>query len=365
MAIPLSTAAVYLPRLFVPLLAGSLADAIPPKVILVCSNGLAMISLGLITLGAFTKHLSALLIVVSLFCIACAGMAYSVGRSTAIPDAVDKAGITRFNAHIRVASGAGDITGPLAAGFLVSRWTTGTAIGLDMITFLIAGMLATLLPFRPVIPRTRPAMRQAFEWVFKESESSSNTIRAFLWAGSLGGVAYAALSSIQMYVVLDVLRFDSLAAGAFLAIGIGGSSMTAGFVMARFGNLSRTSMVYAFGLGGGVATIIAALGIHTAWLFIVAAFFGSASWTVSVIIMGNVRMRLSPRPLLGRINGINVMVGGALATATAIVVGVVATNVGVRWPLTIFGTISTTSLALQLWKFQRAQKEVPAYVSDI
>jgi predicted membrane protein len=81
--------------------------------------------------------------------------------------------------------------------------------------------------------------------------------------------------------------------------------------------------------------------------------------------MGNVRMRLSPRPLLGRINGINVMVGGALATATAIVVGVVATNVGVRWPLTIFGTISTTSLALQLWKFQRAQKEVPAYVSDI
>src|SRR5437667_5711235 len=134
----------YLPRIVVSLLAGGWIDRIRKRRLLIAANTVRAIVLAILALAAAVGSVRIETLYVVAPIMAGLDVLFTASFAAYLPSLVSERSLVSANAARATTSAAADVTGPAAAGALISAFGPVFAIGLDAVSFLasVGGLLA-------------------------------------------------------------------------------------------------------------------------------------------------------------------------------------------------------------------------------
>jgi MFS family permease len=358
-------AAVYLPFLGLPLLAGVYVDRYRKRPILLVSNALRFVLVGAVPVLAWTHTLSlAVLCAVALVAGGC-GVFFQIAEIAYVPALVGRDRLLSANSSIQAAQSGAELAGPGVAGLLVQALGAPAAVAVDAVSY--AWSVVTLAAIRRPEPTPGP-LAQAAAQTSARPRAGREIVDGlrFLWrsvpirSAALQGMAFnAAWQAFQVPFLLYAIRDKHVNTGWWgmvLALG-GGASMLGALLAPR---LARRS-----GYGRGIViastlTIPPVLVLPAVdgplWTLVIVwsavhVVTGLGVGCVNVMIF-TLRAHLTPDHLLGRVGATaQLLVFGALPLG-ALAGGLLAHQLGNRPSMWLAATwqIATIALLRPLWR---------------
>jgi MFS family permease len=325
-------------------------------------------AMGLFAALVLTGHISMALIYGVSLLLGLVAPFFENAYSAVLPQVVEPSALERANSwdQTSLLMGANLAGPPLGAALFV--WLPGFPLVLQAASFGVAAVLVAVL--RPAIDERPPATSAdrtslAAELVdglrYLLSHRLLRTLAMLL--GVINAISAAIVSLLVLYV-LEVMHYPEAAYGWFMAVFATGGLIGAGAVphlKARLGTLS--SVLLAAG-GFTVGALLMGLAPHLPLVVggIVVTGMGSSLWNV---ITMSLRQRIVPSRLLGRVTGIYRMVGlgaipigaaagGAVAQATSVRAAYVAAG------LVLAGATVAAVLPLRAGLAELAEQPVEA-----
>jgi DHA3 family macrolide efflux protein-like MFS transporter len=278
------------------------------------------------------------------------------------PRLVDEVHLARTNALVSLTDELAIVLGPVAAGIGIAAFGFRGAFVFDAVTYALGLAVLPLVRLRAVrdtgpsgeVDSTR--LRDALDgW---RLIARTGVLRRIVTCTFAVHLLYGTALLAEPLYVRDVLeRSPSVFAALQTAFGI--CLVIGGLVAARLGDRLASFGWVALGVGGSGLTAIVYLGTP----FLVVAFLGVGLWGVATaVIAGPSRtllQRSSPERVHGRVLAADHVAGSAAELAGVAVAGILVGAWGVPWSITALGLlVAGTALTLQ-GANQRDRQTVP------
>jgi MFS family permease len=333
-----------IPRAALITVGGSLADRLPPRTLMLCSDTARCLLTVLFAIFA-ARHVTSLATLGPVAALLGAGSALFMPASYAIlPTLLAPRDLQAGNALYNAAVQGGTLLGPALGGAIVATAGPAPAFGIDAVTYALSALSLAMIKPDPAgevhgAAQASVAPERITVWRLLARERVLQLILAVLV-----GANFAVTACFEVALpVLSHARFGPGGYGAIMAC-FGAASVAGTLTAARAGGLSKPAVVSAsvFLIAAlAVASVPAARGLPGAaaamFVFGLVAGFGN-------VIFVTLIQRWAPPAMLGRVMGV-VMLGslGSFPLATA-VAGMLARHLG---PSPVF-VLSGTLLALAI-----------------
>jgi MFS family permease len=368
-------AAVYLPFLGLPLLAGVYADRHRRRPIMLSTNAVRFVLLAMVAVLAWTHTLSlAVLCIVVLVAGSC-GVFFEIAEIAYVPALVGRDRLLAANSAVQAANSGAELAGPGLAGLLVQAFGAPAAVAVDAASY--AWLALTLAAIRQAEPRSGPPAGSVVATGKPQVGREVREGLRFLWrtvpvrVAALQGMAFnAAWQAFNVPYLLYAIRDRHISVGwwgAVLALG-GGASMLGAMLAPRL----------ATRLGYGRAIIVVS-AVTIPPVLLIAAVDGTwrtliGVWSAVQVVTGfgvglvnvmifTMRADLTPNHLLGRVGAsARLLVFGALPLG-ALIGGLLADHLGNRpsmW-LTAIWQVATIAMLYPLWRLNSNENEAQTH----
>lgn len=333
LAVSVVTAASYAAWLIIGLPAGALVDRWPLRAVMVITDFLRCIALGVFAVLTVTGHAAVWSLALTVFLVGVGNCFFDPAAQSAIPAVVgrDPAALAHANGKLWALDtfGRGLIGPPLGAAAF--GFAAALPFGVQSAAFLasalfLSGLRHVARPATPPGTRLASEVREGVMFVARHAELRALTLG--MAAYNLGyNVAFAPL----VLFAQDRLHLSNLGFGALVAtMAVGG--VLGGWTGTRAAARLSARRVYAIVLAiQGIAWLTVVLSQNAVAAGCALFVVGLASTTVSVV-GGSARQLLTPDHLLGRMVSVVRLLGIGSAAIGAIVGGALATAAGLGAP---------------------------------
>ncbi|MFF2081779.1 MFS transporter [Kitasatospora sp. NPDC058162] len=296
---------------------------------------------------------------------------FDVGSQSVLPHLVGREALVRANAAVVSLIALGSVAGRGAGGGLVQWLTAPVALAATGLCYLASAVQLTALGRSPAVSHAPSSGRPA-----RLGKQIGEGLRHVLGHPELRALALtAALANLGSQIVnttlpLVFLRELGLSAGSLgLFWAAGGAGLLLGArcarpLAARFGHGRSLALA---GLWLSPAGLLVPLAGRGVWLWL-----AGCGWLLAMFKIGmdnvlgvSLRQRMTPDPLLGRMNAtFRFLLSGALAVGSAIA-GVIGQLAGVRVALWVGGALVATAFLPVLLSPVRRRRALPAQAGDV
>ncbi|MBA2276916.1 MAG: MFS transporter [Chloroflexia bacterium] len=335
----LLTAAGGIPRLLIGLIAGVRVDRLPRRPILILTDVGRALALLAIPIAALFGALGMELLFVVAFLVGVQTVFFNAAWVAFVPHLVGRAGLADANGKLMASMSVAQVVGPALAGSLIALLTAPWVILLDALSFAWSGLLIKRIRTREPAPdrsgrgrRLGQEMREGLGVLVH-----SPVLRAD--AGSMATTVFSGYMFLSVYVLYMTENLGLSAGGGGLVFACGGVGALVGAVIAaplaaRFG-VGRT-IVWSCGLFGvfGLTVPLAIFAPRYALPLVVFAEF--AQWLALLVFDVNrvsLRQAMTPDRLQGRVSASSQVLVGGMQPLGALTGGALGSLVGV--PVTL------------------------------
>ena len=339
-----------LPMLVFLLIGGVLVDRFPRVWLMVISDLVRGLVIGLMAVLAFTDLLVIwhiyVISLVSGFVEAFFGPAYRA----ALPEVTSEDNWTSANALTSLSGQMGGIAGPaLGAGF-VAFGGTPLAFALDAVSFLVSGVC--LLPLLKAA--TRPTVEEPSRGVVGDLRQGLEAVLVSPWlwvtilVAGLSNLAYAGPMEVVLPFLIKEHRHASVGVlGLFYSCASLGSVLAA-IGLGRLPRLRHRGLtLYGAWMLIGVMVIAIGLPIPIPGILLASLIIGACNTTLGLVWV-NTLQEYVPRHLLGRVTSVDYLGSFILLPAGYALGGWAADLVGAPLVFVIGGALQTALIALGL-----------------
>jgi MFS family permease len=345
-----------LPYLLFALLFGAIADRRARRPLMIGSNAVRAVLIGLVPALAMLDQLNLVILYVITFGVGLGAVMFDVCWMAYVPTIVsNREHLIEANGKLGATSSTADIAGPGLAGTLVHWLTAPVALAANACSYLVSIVSLMLIRTKEEIPAStqesrRHLLREAAEglrWV------AGNPILRVL--AVLGASYNFFLTFIETVLLIYAVRTLSLGADGI------GIILSAGAVGGLVGAMTANSVIRRVGIGKVyVGSVFVAF---TAWILIPAAsgptplvngmliaalFFTSVGIGMANVIVISLRQTVTPDRLMGRMTAAMRMLMFGVAAIGGPAGGFLASVVGLREALWI-GAIASAIAVLPLF----------------
>jgi MFS family permease len=352
-------AAESAPYIALALVAGVLADRLPPRRLMIAADLARGLLIGAIPVLVLTGSLT----LPALFAIA-AGVGsftvvFDVGQFSLLGQLVDGEHLLPANRAMELVRGGSSILGPSIGGLLVALLRAYGAVVIDAVSYLASAVLLVTLPAAQAGPTGQRSPQRG-----RETSDGDSSDDGSIWAGTRRVLADPYLRPMTLYLGLNNLLNQAFmtAIVVFLAIDLRAGATSVGLVFGAFGVGFCAGAVAApwagraIGLGRIVclSSVIGALGI----LLVALSPAGTGAVGTAIAMTGTalvglsnpllnvqsvtLRLAITPAPVLGRVNAVVKLVSQGAVSLGALLGGFLITLVT---PRGTFAALSAASLA--------------------
>ncbi len=345
-----------LPWLLFGVISGALVDRMDRKRVMVITNSLRFVGIGLLAVGIATGDAGLVAIYVVAFGLGVAETFFDTSAEAFIPQLVETEQLPSANARLQgLEFVAGSLAGPPLGAFMFA-----TAVALpfffDGFSFLAAALLIAWIPGtyrseRVVVQTVREDIVEGLKWLW-----GRRVIRTLVLTA--GGTNLIMFSFFAIFVLFaqDILEVTDFTYGVLLAIvGLGGlaGAILAPRIIRALGpgntlRLNTAVSAVVFPITGLTSSVwqVAVLG----FLFVLVL----ASWNVVSV---SLRQTLTPDEMRGRVSGAARFLAWGTQPIGAVLGGVIAAAFGLRAPFFIGGVGFVLILVLTWPVFSNATIE--------
>ncbi len=347
-ALGVTTALQFLPVLLFSLWGGVVADRLPKRPVLICTQaaaGTQALILGVLVLTG-TVHiwqvyaLAALLGVTAAF--------DTPVRQSFTPEMVSRRELPNAVALGSATFNLGRVFGPAVAGVLIAAVGTGWVFVINAASYLavIAGLLlmrtSELRPTPPV-PRAPGQLREGLRYVLARHDLLLVVLITF--AVGTFGLNFQITTALMATHVFDVgAREFGLLTTAFALGSLGGALLSA----RRAGRSGRRpSLRFVIGLAGGFAVLEAVAGLAPTYATFFLLLIPTGLLAISFATSANPFVQLGSEPQMrGRVISLYMLMFMGGTPVGAPLIGWLAERAGARWSLIAGGLITLAFIAV-------------------
>jgi MFS transporter, DHA3 family, tetracycline resistance protein len=342
------------PMLVFLLVGGVAVDRYPRAPVMLLSDVLRGLLIGIVAFLAFTHRLEVWHILFVSLMFGIAGAFFGPAYRAIVPEIVPRELLPSANGMTTLSMQLADIVGPALGALVVSKLGSPTAFTLDSLSFAISVLcLAPLVRLALAVhaPKERKSVLHDFREGVEVVRKSS-----WLWItiviASLGNITLSAPFAIALpFLVKDHLH------GGVGSLGLIYSTISAGAIVGTILGtvwLERTSGLQARGLfayglwiAGGLLIVVFGLPV-TIYAVVPAAFLVGAAFMVPNLIFMTTLQELIPGKLLGRVMSIVTVGSIALVPVGSGFVGWATDRVGAPTIFILSGILTALLAALAL-----------------
>jgi len=323
------------------LFAGSLADHLPKRRLLIAADIARAVVLGAIPLAALAGRLSLLEIYLAAVLMGAANVTFDVADHAFLPSLIDAADLTDGNAKLAATEAVAEVGGPALAGLLFQLVSPPIAVAINAVTYLASAALLGRIGAGGA-PRPASESRPPFRLDLTAGARLvlSHPLVRPLWLGDvIRGFFGAFFAALYILLAIDVLKLTPGMLG--LTIAMGGVGGFAGAAAAPWltRRLGPGPTILATGLIGGAALFLIPLAagppLIAMTILAAAQLFGDALQTIAQVSAATLRQTVLPPDQLGRAGGVFATGGAAAGVAGALVGGALGAAIGPRETLLI------------------------------
>lgn len=325
-----------LPWLLFGLVSGALVDRMDRKRVMILTNGMRFVGIGLLAYGISTGHAGLVAVYVVAFGLGVAETFFDTSAEAFTPQLVDSGQLPSANARLQgLEFVAGSLAGPPLGAFLFAA-TASLPFFFDAGTFLAAALVIAWIPGlyrseRTVTQSVRKDIGEGLRWLWGQ-----RVIRTLVMSAGTINLIMFSFFAIFVLFAQDILDTSDFTYGVLLAVvGLGG----------LFGAILAPRIIDGIGPGNtlrlsiGVGAVIFPLAGLTSvvWQMAVLGFIYVmcvAGWNVVSV---SLRQKLTPDPLRGRVAGAARLLAWGTQPIGALLGGVLAAAFGLRSPFLIGG----------------------------
>jgi predicted MFS family arabinose efflux permease len=335
-----------LPVLAVGLLAGSIADRLPRRPVMVVTDLARVLLLGSIPLAFVLGKLGmGQLYVVALLAGACT-VFFDVADQSFLPRLVSRERVAEGNSKLSVSSSVAELGGPALSGAMIQLLSAPITILIDAVSVLFSALMLSLI-------RVREAAGSSLQAESLGAEPPASNLRASTVTSGFRLVFSNPLLRAMVLHAGTATFFGGFFAAfywryAVIELGLGpavvGVLISTGGISSLVGALTVGRLTRRFGTGatmagsallGGLTTLLvpaaalAAVPWMAAALLFSQQILGDACFTVYEVNELSLRQSLVPDEMLGRANAAVRIIVGAALPAGAMVAGFLAGAIGI------------------------------------
>jgi MFS family permease len=366
----LLSAITILPVVLLSLPAGSLADAVRRRPIMIAADLARALILASVPVAALLEVLTLPHLIVVAALTAVLSLLFDVADRAFLPVVVRRGELFEANSKLATTSSLAEVGGPAVSGALVQVVTAPMAIAIDAVSFLVSAFFLGLI-------RTPERRLERPKGSYSAWREMVVGLRVVLGNATLRAIALGRATRDFFGWFFGALYVLFLVNDLGLEPGIVGLMVASGGIGALLGALVANRVVRRFGVGATIIggafvagslsglTPLAAGPLPVIILFLLAAqVLGDLFSEVHLISETSLRQMIVPHELLGRANaGMHFLVAG-VGPVGALAGGALGEVLGARSTL----MISVAGMALSaLWLFfspLRHMRELPAEVPD-
>jgi MFS family permease len=349
-----------LPRMVLVLFGGALADRISPRTVMLVSNALRAVVVGLLAVVVLTGRAEIWMLFPFAFVFGAVDAFFWPAQGTIVPMLVNEDELPAANGLTQGAQQLTGLIGPAIAGVFVAAVGTGWAFGIDAASFAVAALALYLIAGgRRAAPAdgSQPGLLSeirtgvAFAW-------QDPAIRSLLLLSAVLNFAISGPVTVGLAWMVPN-RFDSEAdALGFMLASFGGGALIGAIIAGSLGRIRELGWVTVVGsviIGAGLGL----LGLAPSVLAVMAisAVVGLAIGFVNVRIVAWLQAR-TPEDRIGRVMSL-VMMGGVVMSPISLAVAGLLVDLGYATPMFVGGgiLILVTTLAAVLWGVPAQMRE--------
>jgi len=336
------SAAGILPGFLVALIAGSWADRLRRRPILIAADIGRAVLLATIPVAAMNAALRIEQLYVVTLLVSFLTVFFDVAYQSYLPALIDSEELVEGNSKLSASAAIAEVSGLALAGWLVKIFTAPIAIFVDAISFAVSAASVWLIkaPESPPAGTAKPSM----------SGEVLEGLRAVIHNRILKTLAMCTLSKeffggvygtlVMLYMIRD-LGFSPGILGSIWAIGgissLAGAALC-GRVTQRFG--IGPTMIFGLSISASASLLIPlahGVTLGAAVLLIVQQICGDGFATVYQIDQVSLRQAIAAKPLLGRVNASTEFIRRGATLGGSLAGGFLAESLGVR-PVLFYAT---------------------------
>ena len=270
---------------------------------------------------------------------------FDLASQSHLPDLTTREHLPKVNARLATLAQTGSFAGPALAGWLCGVLDPPLVLGIVALGYLWSGLWLSTIRVREPVPVPTPGrslrgqIAEGIRFVARE-----RSVRAVMVAGAMVNVGIVGAVTMLPVIAMTELGWSQVQLGLLLS---------AGGVGGLLGALASRPMERRLGLGRsmiGIGLILApaslvvpmvGLGVPT---WVVAVAWAAVAFKVGFdgVLGTTLRQLLTPRALLGRVNGTMRLAFSGSVTLAGVLVAVLAGAIGARGAL----WVSCAGLAL-------------------
>ncbi len=339
-----------IPTLLLLLLGGVFVDRFSRLRILLLSDVLCAVIVGLIAVLDISGQLQLWHILVMSACFGAADAFFYPAYSSVIPDIVEASDLPSANSLRSISLQLAGIIGPASAGFVVARGGSGLAFAFDSLSFVVSALCLVLLPRRKVLLKNLSGessilgdLREGIQTVLQSPWLWITIVIASISTVTLDGPFGSALPLLveQRYGIAAQTY------GTLMALSSVGSLLAAIWLGRRKRLRYRGYLVYGAWMLASLMLTFIGLPLSLVVMGLVICL-----WGIGVTLLGltwtNSLQEFVPPHQLGRVNSIDALVSNGLVPIGYAFAGIAADHFGASSVFVWCGMFSTLVIGLGL-----------------
>lgn len=343
-----------IPMLLLLLVGGVASDRYPRARVMLYSDTLRMVLAFLVALLIFRGRLEVWHLFVVSFIFGGIGAFFRPAYTALIPEITPREHLPSANGLTSVSMELAEIFGPAIGAYVVSRWGTYTAFGIDAATFVVS--ILCLLPL--VKLSAAPRLHTERKSVMQDLREGIGVVRNSAWLtitmviAALGNITMAAPFAIALpFLVKQHLHGGVGSLGliySMLSVGAISGTMLGSSWMSRNRSLSTRGLwAYSLWIVGGLLIVVFGLPV-TIYGVAAAAFLAGVAFAIPNLIFLTTLQELIPGEMLGRVASIATLGSFALIPVGSGLVGWATDYLGAPTIFILAGTLTAGLAALSL-----------------
>jgi MFS family permease len=267
------------------------------------------------------------------------GGVFTPASMAMVPDTLSQDDLQAGNGLMMASMQGGNLIGSSVAGVVVSAFTSGTALAIDAVTFLVSAVSLALIrgTKRPAPgasqaeasqahPETTTA-EQGVQVSFWEFLRTSRLIQICLLLFIVSSLATGGLFEVALPALIHGPLHGSASNFGFLMAGWGAGSLIGSIIAGTFGKSKRKGLIIFLG-GLLMAAMLALIPVVGLWGAIACMLIGGlCSSGFAVLLFTEIQLRV-PSHLMGRVMGLLMFSAQGLYPISTALAGVLAIHFG-------------------------------------
>ncbi len=336
-----------LPWLLFALISGALVDRMDRKRVMVITDILRAVGVGLLALGLWIGDVSLVVIYVVAFGLGIAETFFDTSAEALTPRLVSEDQLPAANGRLQALEFVGGALAGPPVGALLFAVTVSLPFVFDSATFAIAALFVALIPGAYRSERVTDAsvgedIKEGLRWLWGQ-----RVIRTLvMMAGVINLFSFAVLAIFVLFAQ-DILGVDDVGYGLLISvIGVGGlvGALVSPRIVKRIGPGNTLRVV----VGGSAVLTWVFGGLSDVWVAAVVLVLYGFLITGWNVVSVSLRQSLTPDELRGRVSGSARLLAWGTQPLGALLGGILGTAYGVRAPFFV-GAVAYAVMLVVTW----------------